>query len=52
MKQYRVALEGGLVIEAARHEERSDALVFFDDNGGETLRIPREAIYTYDIEEM
>lgn len=52
MKQYRVALEGGLVIEAARHEENEDALVFYDERGGETMRIPREAIYTYDIEEI
>lgn len=51
MKRYSVAFEGGLVVEAESHEMTSDALIFYDEAGQETMRVPASAIDTYWIEE-
>lgn len=49
MTQFSVFFEGGLVIEAESHEMTDDALIFYDELGQETMKIPRAAIYTYTI---
>ena len=51
MKQYTIYFEGGLVVSADHHEMMDDALVFFDEQGQETMRIPADAIDTYIIHE-
>lgn len=51
MKQYTVYFEGGLVVSAEHHMMTDDALVFYDEQGQETMRIPADAIDTYIIHE-
>lgn len=49
MKRYSVAFEGGLVVEAESHEETDESLVFYDEQGQETMKIPLSTIDTYTI---
>jgi len=51
LKQYTVYFEGGLVVSAEHHMMTDDALVFYDEQGQETMRIPAAAIDTYIIHE-
>lgn len=52
IKRYCVTFEGGLVVDAARHEMTDDALIFYDEHDTILLRVPAEAIYTYEVIDM
>lgn len=51
-RQFVVVFDGDVLIDADRHEDDGENLTFWDELGVLVAKIPKRAIWTYDVQEI